>query len=120
MTKGTVKSYAAGFAVSAILTLLAFYLVMGQALSTTAVIVLLVVFATLQLAAQLIFFLHVGKESGPRWNLMALAFAILIVCILVGGTLWIMNNVQHGVMSGSSSVDEMFMGDEVSAQSQSD
>lgn len=120
MTKGTIKSYTIGFVLSTILTLLAFYLVMGQMLSTTVVVVLLVVFATLQFAAQLIFFLHVGKESGPRWNLAAFAFALLIVGILVSGTLWIMNNLQHGQMSATSSTDEMLKDSDISPQSQSD
>lgn len=54
-----------------------------------------VAFAVLQLCVQLSFFLHIEDEARPRWNLMALCFALLVVGIVVGGTLWIMNNLSH-------------------------
>ncbi len=50
--------------------------------------------ALLQLIVQLYFFLHLGEERKPRYNLQALAFALIIVVILVGGTLWIMQELK--------------------------
>ncbi|MDB5225481.1 MAG: cytochrome o ubiquinol oxidase subunit [Candidatus Adlerbacteria bacterium] len=55
----------------------------------------LVIFALTQLLVQLYFFLHVGDEEKPRWNVMALCFAVFIAAVLVGGTLWIMQNLGH-------------------------
>ena len=55
----------------------------------------LIVLAVAQLFVQLILFLHLGEERKPRWNLTALIFALLVVAILVGGTIWIMNNLRH-------------------------
>lgn len=55
--------------------------------------------AIAQLFVQLYFFLHVGREPKPRWNLIALIFALTVVAILVGGTLWIMNNLHHEQMT---------------------
>ncbi|HVU80057.1 MAG TPA: cytochrome o ubiquinol oxidase subunit IV [Candidatus Paceibacterota bacterium] len=97
----TLKTYVIGFGLSVAATLFAFGLVERHTLSGHAVapqawlVPLLVLLAVAQLATQLICFLHVGKEERPRWNLMALLFALLIVAILVGGTLWIMNNLDH-------------------------
>ncbi len=49
-----------------------------------------------QMLVQLFFFLHMDEEAQPRWNMMALCFALLVVAIVVGGTLWIMSNLSHG------------------------
>ncbi len=55
-----------------------------------------VILALAQLVVQLIFFLHIRAKREQQWNLAALAFAAIVVMILVGGTLWIMYNLQEG------------------------
>ena len=101
----TLRTYIVGFGLSVVLTFVAFGLV-GEHLKTDhaypsheLAVPLLVLFAIAQLLVQLFFFLHIGKESKPQWNLQALFFALLVVTILVGGTLWIMNNLSHGQMA---------------------
>jgi cytochrome o ubiquinol oxidase operon protein cyoD len=99
------KNYIAGFIFSILLTLAAFFALEEHIRSGHTVFshqflyIAIVVCALLQLFVQLYFFLHVGRESKPRWNLAALIFACIVVCILVGGTLWIMNNLQQGSMN---------------------
>jgi len=51
-----------------------------------------VAFALCQLAVQLIFFMHLGQ--GKKVETVVFAFTLVIVFILVGGTLWIMHNLQ--------------------------
>jgi cytochrome o ubiquinol oxidase operon protein cyoD len=36
------------------------------------------------------YFLHIDLQSTPRENLLALAFAGVLIFLMVGGTLWIM------------------------------
>ena len=99
-----IRTYLIGFGLSIVLTLVAFGL--GQIHLWTdhvfptheMAVPALIVLALSQLVVQLFFFLHVGKEKGPRWNLMALLFALIVVVILVGGTLWIMNHLSHEQM----------------------
>jgi len=93
-------SYITGFALSILLTVLPLVLLWmyetGAApLSLAAMYGAFVLFALLQLGVQLYFFLHMGEEARPRYNLMALAFALIVVGIVVGGTLWIMQNLSH-------------------------
>jgi cytochrome o ubiquinol oxidase operon protein cyoD len=90
-----------GFGFSLALTVIAFALT-EQHLSShhqfpphSFLIPLFVILAIAQLFVQLTLFLHVGEEGKPRWNLAALAFALIVVVILVGGTLWIMHNLAH-------------------------
>lgn len=98
------KSYVSGFIISLILTLAAFGLVMqhldssNEALPQSILIPTVIALAITQLIVQLVFFLHLGRESRPRFNLTAFLFMILVVVLLVGGSLWIMANLDyHGM-----------------------
>ena len=93
---GTLRSYTIGFVLSIVLTLAAYYIVVDHVLTGRTLVVAIVGLGLLQLAVQLLLFLHVGREEKPHWNLAALAFAAIIVVIVIGGTLWIMSNLQHG------------------------
>lgn len=96
--KKKITSYVFGFALSLVLTLLAFGAVAGAVLPGIElgwIIALLLVLAALQLGVQLILFLHLGDEPKPKWNVQAFCFAVLIVGIVVGGSLWIMNHLKH-------------------------
>jgi len=105
-----IYKYIIGFGLSIFLTFLAFGLV-GEHVQTghlfpshTVLIPVLIGLAIAQLLVQLVFFLHLGQESKPRWNLVAFCFALLIVIILVGGTLWIMRNLAQGHAEGAYNV----------------
>ncbi len=54
--------------------------------------------ATLQAVIQLFFFLHLDVEENPRWNLMMFLFMVFTIIILVGGSLWIMANLDYNTM----------------------
>ncbi len=96
---GTYRAYITGFGLSLLLTAAAFGAVwahMYQGLLGTGLLVaVLVVLAAAQLMVQLLFFLHLGEETSPRWNLVSLLFAALVLLIIVGGSLWIMKNLDY-------------------------
>ena len=95
---GTVRYYTIGFILSIALTIIPYVLVTQHLLDSDLTVFSIVVAGILQLAVQLIFFLHLGSESKPRWNLMAFIFTIVIVVILVVGSLWIMHNLDYNMM----------------------
>lgn len=103
--RGNLTSYLTGFVFSIVLTLAAYVLVSnyvsndGQSFSRSFVIVSIIGLAVAQLLVQLQFFIHLGKESGPRWNKLMFMFMLLVLFIVVGGSLWIMNHLQHYNMS---------------------
>ncbi len=94
-------SYIIGFVLSLVLTILPLVLLHmhnsgGHAYPThTMLFAGFVLFAILQMLVQLYCFLHMGEEARPRLNLQVLIFALLVVVIVVGGTLWIMRNLTH-------------------------
>jgi cytochrome o ubiquinol oxidase operon protein cyoD len=115
-------AYITGFVLSVVLTILpAVLLWMHEAAhhafpTHEVMYAAFVLFAILQLCVQLSFFLHMDEEARPRLNLMALCFALLIVGIVVGGTLWIMENLSH--MQHGSQVP--FIGGTITPQESND
>lgn len=87
----TLQSYITGYAFSILLTLLAFGLAAGH----VRVLAVFVVLAVLQLLVQLFFFLHIGRGQRSRWNTVTLGVTLFMVTVIVGGTLWVMQNLKH-------------------------
>lgn len=90
-----ISAYIFGFALSLYLTLTAYWLTVNGMFQPTTFMVAIMALALLQFAIQVIFFLHIGEESKPRWNLTTLCFMMLIVAIVVVGSLWIMDNLSY-------------------------
>lgn len=102
---GTVRSYVIGFGLSLGLTLAAYILTTREIFSGWTLVYWLTVLALTQLVVQLIYFLHLGRESKPRWNLTVMSFAVMVVVILVFGSLWIMKNIQYNHDHNASPAD---------------
>jgi cytochrome o ubiquinol oxidase operon protein cyoD len=97
----TLKSYVIGFLFSVMLTLVAYFFVVNHTStymppsSQNFIIAIILALALAQFAIQLVFFLHLGKESKPRWKLTVFLFMIGIVSIVVFGSLWIMSSLNY-------------------------
>lgn len=109
--QGTILSYTLGFILSVALTLAAYFTFTNRTLPDPLLVSVIVGLAIAQLLVQLIFFLHLGKESRPRWNLLVFLFMLLVLIIVVFGSLWIMNNLDYNMMSPKET-DEYIMKDE--------
>ena len=97
--RGSRKSYITGFILSIILTTIAFALVMqGRAVPRGLVFVTIFAAATVQMLVHLHYFLHLNTSSKSRWNVLALILTVLIMLLFVGGSLWIMSNLNHRMM----------------------
>ena len=59
---------------------------------------LLFVLAVVQATLQLIFFMHLGIEEKPRWNLITFCLLVLMIIIIVVGSIWIMYHLDYNVM----------------------
>jgi cytochrome o ubiquinol oxidase subunit IV len=87
---GSIKSYTLGFIFSIVLTVIPIAIVMNGWLEGRANAIMLMVFAVLQLAIQLLFFMHLREEKKPRYNLISLVFGLVILLVIVAGSMWIM------------------------------
>lgn len=110
VASGSRVRYVVGFISSIILTLIAFELVHIHVAhhhtypSDGFMMISLAVLAVIQLFVQLVCFLHIGRESKPRWNAIALSFAAIVVLILVIGSLWIMSNLNYRMMQSPTQI----------------
>lgn len=97
MERATLSAYVTGFAFSLLLTLDAYFLVSKHLLTGIPLVAAVAGLAVVQLLVQLICFLHLGDEPRPRWNLMALLFALMVVFIIVFGSIWIMYHLNYNM-----------------------
>jgi hypothetical protein len=58
----------------------------------------LAVLAIAQMGVHLVFFLHIGTGPDNTNNVLALAFGLLVVTLIVSGTLWIMAHLNANMM----------------------
>ncbi len=93
-----VRGYLIGFALATGLTCVSFYLARSSLVWAPSIPIALSVLAIAQMGVHLVFFLHITTGPDNVNNVMALAFGVLIVMLVVFGSLWIMTHLNHMVM----------------------
>jgi cytochrome o ubiquinol oxidase operon protein cyoD len=83
-------SYVIGLALALLLTGISFWVASTSSLWGPGVAVGLVVLAIAQMGVHLVFFLHITSGPDNTNNVLALAFGVLIVFLVMIGTIWIM------------------------------
>jgi cytochrome o ubiquinol oxidase operon protein cyoD len=106
----TLKSYVLGFIISLLLTLSAYFVATSPTLTSTFALSVIITLAFIQFIAQVIFFLHLGKETKPRWNLFIFFTTLVGMIILVAGSLWIMHHLNYNMMPNE--MNDHFMEEE--------
>nr|WP_245996318.1 cytochrome o ubiquinol oxidase subunit IV [Paenibacillus taihuensis] len=89
---GSLTEYVIGFLLSIILTVIPILAVVDDWMGRTATIILLLATAALQFGVQLLFFMHLREEQGPRYNLVTLILGLIVVVVVVYGSIWIMDH----------------------------
>jgi cytochrome o ubiquinol oxidase subunit IV len=87
-----------GLFFSIVLTVAAFVIATTQLIYAPAIPVALLVLAIAQMGVHLVYFLHITTGPDNTNNVLALAYGILIVFLVVVGSIWIMNNMEHNMM----------------------
>ena len=90
--------YTIGLALAVILTATSFWVANTSLLWAPGIPLCLVVLAIAQMGVHLVFFLHITTGPDNTNNVLALAFGILIVFLVVAGSLWIMSNLNDNMM----------------------
>ncbi len=93
------KGYLIGLSLAVGLTLCSFFLPASGLIYGPAIPTALIVFAIAQMGVHLVFFIHITTGPDNTNNVMALAFGVLIVMLVIGGSLWIMANLNHNMMT---------------------
>ncbi|MGH1589900.1 cytochrome o ubiquinol oxidase subunit IV [Methylobacterium phyllosphaerae] len=96
---GSFQSYMTGFVLSVILTVIPFWLVMGNVLDNSLVTTLVILaLGGVQMVVHVIYFLHMSTKSEGGWTFMALIFTITLVVIMLAGSVWVMYHLNHNMM----------------------
>jgi cytochrome o ubiquinol oxidase operon protein cyoD len=95
--RGAIIGYVVGLALATGLTVGAFVLPFTGLVYAPALPVALVVMAIAQMGVHLVFFLHITTGPDNTNNVLALAFGLLIVFLVMAGSLWIMANLSHNM-----------------------
>ena len=90
--------YTIGLFLAVILTATSFWAANTSLLWGPGVPLGLAVLAIAQIGVHLVFFLHITTGRDNTNNVLALAFGMLIVILVIGGSLWIMTNLNASMM----------------------
>ena len=93
-----VLGYLAGLGLAILLTATSFFVAGTDLVWEPSIPVALVVLAIAQMGVHLVFFLHITTGPDNTNNVLALAFGVLIVILVMAGSLWIMANLNHNMM----------------------
>ncbi len=91
-------TYAVGLLLALGLTATSFWAAHTSALWGPGIPVGLCVLAIAQMGVHLVFFLHLTSGPDNTNNILALAFGLIIVFLILAGSLWIMANLNHNMM----------------------
>jgi cytochrome o ubiquinol oxidase operon protein cyoD len=100
------RGYLIGLVLAAALTAASFAILRADFVWAPAIPVALLVFAIAQMGVHLVFFLHITTGPDNTNNVMALAFGVLVVVLLFGGSIWIMNNMNQNMMPAMSAAPQ--------------
>jgi cytochrome o ubiquinol oxidase operon protein cyoD len=102
-----VRGYLIGLALAAVLTVASFWAAGSDVIYGPAIPVALVALAVAQMGVHLVFFLHVTSGPDNTNNVLALAFGVLIVALVLVGSLWIMAHLHANLMPMDGMMMEM-------------
>jgi cytochrome o ubiquinol oxidase operon protein cyoD len=96
--KADLRNYLVGLGLATLLTVVSFFIAGTSLVWGPSIPIALFVLAIAQMGVHLVFFLHLTTGDDNVNNIMALAFGVLIVLLLIGGSLWIMDHLNHNMM----------------------
>ncbi len=93
-----VLGYVIGLGLAVMLTAASFYVAGTRLIWAPAIPTALVVLAIAQIGVHLVFFLRITTAPDNTNNVLALAFGVLAVALIVAGSVWIMAHLNRNMM----------------------
>ena len=92
------RGYLVGLALAAGLTVVSFYVARSGLIYAPAIPAALTALAIGQMGVHLVFFLHLTTGPDNLNNALALAFGVFVVALVIGGSVWIMYEMNQHMM----------------------
>jgi cytochrome o ubiquinol oxidase subunit IV len=93
-----IQGYLLGLVLASLLTVASFYAVYTHLIWAPAIPIALAALAIAQIGVHLVFFLHLTTAPDNTNNVLALAFGVLIVALIIGGSVWIISTLDDRMM----------------------
>jgi cytochrome o ubiquinol oxidase subunit IV len=97
-------SYTAGLGLAVFATFGSFIVSQTDLLWAPGIPVGLIALAIGQIGVHLVFFLHIGSGPDNTNNILALAFGVLVVFLVIAGSCWIIANLNNNMMAMPASM----------------
>jgi cytochrome o ubiquinol oxidase operon protein cyoD len=97
-TRRGLRTYLIGLGLATLMTIASFWAAQTHLIYGPGISVAIVALAIAQMGIHLVFFLHITTAPDNTNNVLALAFGILIACLVIFGSLWIMANLNHNML----------------------
>ena len=91
-------TYLIGLVLAGGLTAVSFWIGPSHLVWAPSIPIALCVLAVAQMGVHLVFFLHINSGADGTNNVLALAFGLLIVFLIMAGSLWIMAHLNHNML----------------------
>jgi len=104
---GGLRGYLIGLFLAALLTAASFTVAGSDFFWKPSIPAALIVLAVAQMGVHLVFFLHITTGPDNTNNVLALAFGVLIVVLVIFGSLWIMSHLNHAAMTPDDMIHTM-------------
>jgi cytochrome o ubiquinol oxidase operon protein cyoD len=89
--------YCIGLALALLLTATSFFIAGTNLVWQPSIPIAIIVLAIAQMGVHIVFFLHITTGPDNANNVLALAFGLLIVFLVVGGSVWIMSHLNQNM-----------------------
>jgi len=97
--RASLLGYLIGLGLATLLTAVSFAIAGTSLVWAPSIPIAIFVLAVAQMGVHLVFFLHITTGDDNTNNVLALAFGVLIVALLIVGSLWIMSHLNHNMVS---------------------
>jgi cytochrome o ubiquinol oxidase operon protein cyoD len=92
-----ILGYVIGLGLALLLTATSFFIAGTNLVWQPSIPIAIIVLAIAQMGVHLVFFLHITTGPDNTNNVLALAFGLLIVFLVVGGSVWIMSHLNENM-----------------------
>lgn len=105
---GSYRSYLIGFALSVVLTIIPFWIVLGN-VTDNVPIALTVIFGlgAIQILVHVFYFLHVTVGAEDGWQAMSIGFTAILIIIVLVGSIWVMFHLHENMMPSHELIDRV-------------
>lgn len=104
----TYKAYLTGFVLSVVLTVIPFWMVLGEP-TDNVYLAVFVIFAlgSVQIVVHMFYFLHLDIRTENGWQAMSALFTFVLLVIVLAGSIWVMFHLEENMMPAHDQIERV-------------